>query len=168
MAANFTGDIFDWLQGTWAFTREVSGYASVEGEARIVPIADGEARYEETALVTLKQGGTLRATQCYLHRRLPQPASGIEVRFCDTGELFERLEFQRLADGVLEARARFVCAEDTYVSVFAVRGERLHVEHGVKGPRKDYHVTTVYRRMARSRVSAGTGAAAEGRYNPRR
>ncbi len=158
--------VFDWLQGEWAFIREVPGQASVRGEARIAPADDDSARYEETALVTLAHGGTLRATQCYLHRRLPSPANGIEVRFCDTGELFERLEFRPLKDGSLEARARYVCAGDVYESAFVVRGERLHVEHVVKGPKKDYRVKTVYRRMARSRVSAGRREAGGGRYNP--
>jgi hypothetical protein len=84
------------------------------------------------------------------------PANGIEVRFCDTGELFERLEFQKREDGALEARARFECAGDVYDSTFVVRGERLHAEHVVRGLRKDYRVQTTYRRMARGRVSAGT------------
>ena len=163
-----TASVFDWLQGEWAFVREVPGHATVRGEARIVAEGDDTARYEETALVTLTHGGTLRATQCYVHRRLPQPANGIEVRFCDTGNLFERLEFRALADGAMEARARYVCAQDVYESSFIVRAERLHVEHVVQGPKKDYRVKTVYRRMMRSRVSASTRGAASDRYNPSR
>jgi Family of unknown function (DUF6314) len=158
--------VFEWLQGEWAFVREVPGHASVRGEVRIAQVDDDTARYEETALVTLAQGGTLRATQCYLHKRLPPPANGIEVRFCDTGALFERLEFIPLKDGALEARARYVCAADVYESAFVVRGDRLHVEHVVEGPKKDYRVKTVYRRMARGRVSAGTRGTGTGRYNP--
>jgi hypothetical protein len=148
--------VFDWLRGDWAFTRQIPGYASVRGEAHIAPAGDDVARYEETALVSLAQGGTLRAKQCYLHRRLRPPANGIEVRFCETDELFERLEFHERGEGVLEARARFDCAADVYESVFVVRGDRLRVEHVVHGPKKDYRVETVYRRMTRNRVSAGT------------
>ena len=151
-----TASVFDWLRGEWAFVREIPGYASVRGKARIEPTGADTARYEETAHVTLTRGGTLRATQCYVHRRLPAPANGIEVRMCETGELFERLEFRARDDGALEARARYVCGDDTYESVFLVQGERLHVEHGVRGPQKDYHVQTSYRRVARSGVSAGT------------
>jgi Family of unknown function (DUF6314) len=154
--------VFDWLQGTWAFVRQIPGYASVRGEARIAPAGGHAARYEETALVTLARGGTLRATQCYLHRRLPLPANGIEVRFCDTGEVFERLEFRPRGDGALEARARFVCAADVYESTFVIRAERLHVDHVVRGPKKNYRVETVYRRRARSRVSAGTKGRSDG------
>ena len=141
--------IFHWLLGEWTFLREIPGYASVRGQARIALSADDTARYEETALVTLVHGGTLRATQCYRFLRLPAPINGIEVRFCATNELFERLEFHLLADGILEARARFLCAADTYDSLFAIDRERhLHVEHVVQGPRKNYRVETTYTRTA--------------------
>lgn len=158
--------VFDWLPGEWTFVREIPGYARVRGEARVTLAgADGEARYEETAEVSLVQGGRLRATQCYVFRRLAAPANGIEVRFCDTGELFERLEFSERADGGLEARARFVCAADVYESLFAVgQDERLHVEHVVRGPRKDYVVRTAYER--KGSVRAGTGTLPGGGYNP--
>ncbi|HUB18984.1 MAG TPA: DUF6314 family protein [Acidobacteriaceae bacterium] len=162
MNVDAAGSVFEWLQGEWAFVREVPGYASVRGEARIAPAGDDAARYEETALVTLARGGKLRAKQCYLHRRLPRPANGIEVRFCETGELFERLEFRARRDGALEARARYVCAEDVYESAFVVRGEQLQVEHVVRGPKKDYRVATTYRRKARNRVRAGTKGHADG------
>jgi hypothetical protein len=160
--------VFDWLQGEWAFSREVPGYASIRGEARVTPAGDHAARYEETGLVSLVAGGTLRAKQCYAYHRLASPLNGFEVRFCETGEFFERLEFRAMKDGSLEARSRYVCAADVYESTFTVRGERLQVEHVVKGPKKDYRVTTVYRRMARGRVSAGTRRVRGDGYNPRR
>lgn len=142
-------NIFDWLRGEWTFVRAIPGYASVRGEARIVQENDGAARYEETARVTLLNGGTLRATQCYRFRPLAPPANGVEVLFCDSNELFERLEFHDGEGGALEARARFVCGADTYESAFLVDGEeRLHVEHVVRGPRKDYRVLTVYTRKS--------------------
>src|SRR5579872_3099065 len=157
--------VFDWLLGEWSFVREIPGYAKVRGEARVTPTGEGEARYEETAEVSLVQSGTnaatLRAKQRYGFRRLPPPVNGIETRFCDTGELFERLEFSERADGGLEARARFVCAADVYESVFAVDGEgRLHVEHVVRGPRKNYEVRSAYERKASSGARAGAKGAA--------
>lgn len=147
------GGVFDWFLGEWTFVREIPGYASVRGEARVIATGDDAARYEETAVVSLVQGGTLRATQCYLYRRLARPVNGFEVFFCgageETGEFFERLEFQERPDGGLEARARFLCAADVYESVFVVEAEgRLLVEHRVRGPRKDYRVETVYSRTA--------------------
>jgi hypothetical protein len=134
--------VFDWLLGNWTLVREIPQYAS------ILLLDDGAARYEETALVTLVQGGTLNARQCYVFHRLPSPLNGIEVRFCDTDELFERLEFRALADGVLEARARFLCSPDTYESLFTVANDdRLHIEHLVRGPRKHYRITTICSRI---------------------
>jgi hypothetical protein len=162
---NPVSSVFEWLLGEWSFVREIPGYASVHGEAKIVPDGDDSARYEETALVSLAQGGTLRAKQCYLHRRLPPPANGIEVRFCDRGELFERLEFSARDDSTLQARARCQCAADVYESVFVVRDERLEVVHVVRGPRKNYCVETVYTRLVRNHEPR-TRARATGRYNP--
>lgn len=140
--------VFDWLLGKWTFVREIPRYATVRGEARIAVVTDGTARYEENALVTLVEGGTLRATQCYLFHRLPPPVNGIEVRFCGTNELFERLEFHQRHGGGLEARAHFLCAADTYESLFAAGPQnRLHVEHIVLGPRKNYRIATTYSRI---------------------
>lgn len=141
-------NVFDWLLGEWTFVREIPHYATVRGEVRIAVVNDGAARYEETALVTLVQGETLRATQCYLFHRLPAPVNGFDVRFCDTNELFERLEFHPQPSGVLEARAHFLCAADTYESLFAVDPQdRLHVEHIVRGPRNNYRIATTYSRI---------------------
>jgi hypothetical protein len=151
---NAAASVFDWWLGEWTFVREIPGYASVRGEARVVAAGEDVARYEETAVVSLVQGGTLRATQSYLYRRPAGPVNGFEVFFCgvggETGELFERLEFSGRPDGGLEARARFLCAADVYESVFAVDAEgRLLVEHVVHGPKKDYRVQTEYTRIVR-------------------
>jgi hypothetical protein len=146
-----TESVFDWLQGEFSFVREIPGYASVRGKARITATGNDAARYEETAVVSLVQGGRLRATQCYLSRRLPAPLNGMEVFFCETGELFERLEFGVRTDGSLEARARFLCAADAYESTFAVDPQGLlRVEHTVRGPRKNYRVETLYTRIAKA------------------
>ena len=142
--------MFAWMLGSWTFSREISGYASVRGEASVTPEGEDAARYEETAWVSLVRGGTLKARQCYLYRRLALPVHGFEVRFCETEELFERLEFREEAGGVLRARARFLCGDDVYESEYAVDAEgRLLVEHAVRGPRKDYRVRTTYERKLR-------------------
>ncbi len=140
--------VFDRLLGLWIFVREIPGYASATGEARITPEGDGSARYEETALVSLVQGGTLHATRCYFYRRLPRPANGLQILFCDTQQLFHELEFQQRDDGTLEAHARFLCAADEYVSEYTLDSQqRLRVQHTVRGPRKNYQVETLYERQ---------------------
>lgn len=164
-------DVFDWLLGQWTFVREIPGYANVRGEARVTPTGEGEARYEETAVVSLVRGGThsgtLRATQCYQFRRLPAPVNGIDVLFCQTGELFERLIFDESSEDRLEARARFLCAADVYESAFAIdRVGRLHVEHVVRGPKKNYRVETIYSRSSEAIVSAATNCVRGRGYNP--
>lgn len=140
--------VFDRLPGVWTFVRDIPGYASVTGEARITPEGDGCARYKESAEVSLLQGGTLQATQCYLYRRWPAVADGLEILFCESGELFHRLAFEQGSDGSLEAHARFLCAADEYFSEYRFDpAGRLHVQHIVRGPKKDYQVRTTYIRQ---------------------
>lgn len=123
-----------------------------------MPEEKDRARYEETARVSLAQGGTLHATQCYLYERLPAPANGLLVLFCETAELFERLDFQQQAGGSLVAHARFLCADDDYVSEYTLDSrQHLHVRHTVRGPGKNYQVDTRYQRCpARSSDGAAT------------
>ena len=140
--------VFDLLLGDWTFTREIPGYASATGEARISLEDENRARYQETALVSLVEGSSLDGTQCYLYRRLPPPANGLQILFCDSGQLFEQLEFEEQENGALEARARCLCAADEYVSEYRLdRRQRLYVRHVVRGPRKNYQVETLYQRL---------------------
>ena len=154
--------IFDRLTGIWTFDREIPGYASVMGEARITPEGADTARYEESAQVSLVQGGTLHATQCYCYRRWPAVSNGLEILFCETGELFHRLAFEQGSDGSLEAHARFLCAADEYLSEYRLdRDGCLHVRQTVRGPKKDYQVRTTYVRQRD--VLAGLARTAQSR-----
>lgn len=146
-----TLSVFDWLLGDWVFTRNIPGYATATGQARIVREAEDRARYEEIAQVSLLDGTTLRGTQCYLYRRRPDSPSILEVFFCESGELFERLEFQLDEKGRLTAEAHFLCAADEYISEYTLEAcQRLHVSHTVRGPRKNYQVETRYERLTAS------------------
>ena len=141
--------VFDRLQGRWTFVREIPGYASARGEARIVPEGEDAARYEESAEVALIQGSTLHATQCYLYHRWPAVPNGLEILFCESRELFHHLAFEQGSDGSLEAHARFLCAADEYVSDYSLDpGGRLHVQHIVRGPKKNYQVNTIFVRQS--------------------
>lgn len=144
-------DIFDRLQGEWTFVREVPGKATMTGRAHITSTGEGKARYNETARVRLANGKTLTGSQSYVYRRLPASASGFDVLFAETGELFERLDFHASADGTLRADAEHDCPPDHYVSQFVLDPEdRLSVEHAVSGPHKNYVVRTAYRRVSPS------------------
>lgn len=143
--------ILDRLQGEWKFVREVPGKATMTGRAHIAATSADRARYDETANVRLADGKTLTGSQSYRYKRLAAPANGFEVLFGDTGELFERLEFQPQPDGSQRADAEHLCGDDRYVSQFVLDAEdRLLVEHTVTGPGKNYVVRTVYRRAGRS------------------
>ncbi|HEY1810610.1 MAG TPA: DUF6314 family protein [Acidobacteriaceae bacterium] len=144
--------VFDRLQGEWTFVREIPGKANMTGRARIAPISEGRARYDETARVRLTGGNVLTGSQSYHYRRLAPPANGFEVLFAANGQLFERLDFHPSPDGTLRAEAEHNCPPDHYVSIFTLDGDdRLFVQHTVQGPHKNYVVRTTYRRVSRAR-----------------
>jgi hypothetical protein len=151
MTSSTKPDALDRLIGEWTFVREVPGKATMTGRARIAPTGEGRARYDETARVRLADGTTLTGSQSYRYRRLPPPANGFDVLLADTGELFERLDFQSVPHGSLRADAEHLCSPDRYVSKFTLDAEdRLTVEHTVTGPKKNYVVRTAYRKVGSS------------------
>jgi Family of unknown function (DUF6314) len=144
--------VFERLLGDWTLVREIPGYATATGVARVFPIDAQTARYEEVVRISLMQGETLNGTQCYLYRRHPQAPAEMRILFCRTAELFQALAFQQRG-GAWQASARFVCGADQYDSEYALGPEWWEIRHTVRGPRKDYRIETVYRR-------AGDGASA--------
>lgn len=125
--------------------REVPGYGSGTGVARVFAIDAETARYEESVRIALEQGGILNGTQCYLYRRRREAPGQLDVLFCETAEQFHALEF-REEGGLWLASARFLCGADEYDSEYVLEEKGWKVSHAVRGPRKDYRIETVYRR----------------------
>ena len=141
--------VFDRLLGRWIFVRDIAGYAHAQGKARITREGEDTARYEESGEVALARGGTLHATQCYLYRRWPAVPDGLEILFCESREIFHQLAFKQGSDGSFEAHARFLCAADEYVSDYRFDpAGRLHVQHIVRGPKKNYQINTIFVRQS--------------------
>jgi hypothetical protein len=137
--------VFERLLGDWTLAREISGYATATGVARVFLIDAQTARYEEAVRISLAQGETLSGTQCYLFRREPEAPAKMRILFCSTAELFQSLAFQERG-GIWQASARFVCGADQYDSEYILDLQSWQVRHAVRGPRKDYRIETVYRR----------------------
>ena len=151
--------VFDRLLGDWTVVREIPGYASATGVARIIPIDAETARYEESVRLSLIHGETLNGTQCYLYRQRPDVPLQIQILFCDTAELFQTLAFRE--EGRLwRATARFLCGADEYESEYRLDEQGWQVQHTVCGPRKNYRIETVYRKaddVGRARYNTGDG-----------
>ena len=118
------------------------------GRATITLVEEGTALYEETAQVTLANGQTLNGQQRYLYQRSPHPVNGFDILFDRTHQLFQSLKFSSSGNGRLTARASHLCNADSYFSEYELVGEdRFDVQHKVRGPQKDYVVSTSYLRV---------------------
>lgn len=132
------------LLGEWRFERTIRGQGCMTGVAVLEPMGDGRVEYRESGELRLDDGQRLRGEQRYVYERLKQ---GFAVRFDGTGELFHRVMFAGAEGGVWKARAEHRCKADVYVSEYVFRGDgTFEVEHVVRGPRKNYVITTCYRR----------------------
>ena len=144
--------IFDWLLGEWIFEREVSGLATMTGEAAFVAGGACRAQYRESAAVQMRDGQMLHGSQQYLYVRRPDgfavyfPAAfGAEV--LREAWLFEEVGFAREDDGCLRGSATHLCKADMYVSEYSIlRDGTLTIRHAASGPQKAYVIETLYRR----------------------
>lgn len=129
------------FEGVWRLERRIEDFranqpARAEGEARIVP---GDPwTYDERMQLHLPGVAPVEGHRRYLW--VPA-AGGIEAQFAD-GRAFHRID---LGGGT--ASARHPCGADLYdVQYEFVRWPVWSAVWRVRGPRKDYLMTTIYRR----------------------
>jgi hypothetical protein len=126
------------FEGLWSFTRRITHgdgtQARVEGEARWERGAEG-AGYVETGTLTLPGQAAIRTERRYFWRE------DLSVLFED-GRLFHRVP---PAGGRVSHR----CDPDQYEGLYDFSiWPAFEVSWTVSGPRKDYHMHTIYRRTA--------------------
>ena len=127
---------FEFLLGTWAFERKVSGWARMAGTLRVSAAGEGTAVYEERATVRTEDGTEFAGSQRYLVR---QQEDGLVLCFAESDAVFQVLRFAVDEHGGLRAEAVHCCAEDEYVSTYVFGpGRVFSVVHRVSGPRKAY------------------------------
>ena len=125
--------------GTWQIDRRIEDRRGpegrLEGAARLTPDAEGLV-YEETGLLRLGDGAPFAASRRYLWREGPE---GIELRFAD-GRFFHRFRPDA-------PEAEHPCGADLYrVRYDFAAWPEWRSEWRVTGPRKEYRMTTCYRR----------------------
>ncbi len=127
---------FEFLLGRWTLDREVSGQARMVGELWVSAVGEGTAVYAERATVRTEDGARFSGSQRYLVRRC---ADGVVLCFAGSGAVFQELRFAAGGHGSLWAEAVHRCAEDEYLSAYALGpGRAFMVRHEVSGPRKAY------------------------------
>lgn len=126
--------------GAWQLNRQIlqsSGEAFVfEGQADFSWV-ESDLHYRETGVVTAPDGRALQAERAYVWQQ--QAGGKIEVLF-DDNRYFHTFS-------AAEPYAKHLCGDDLYVVSYAFEhGPRWESTWQVKGPRKDYKMTSLYQR----------------------
>ena len=139
--------ILSGLLGAWTIERNVTEGATLTGVARFTRTGEDEAAYHETGTLRLSTGYEVAAERRYIYR---SRANGLAVFFDEqTPRLFHEVALVRAADGSLRGEAEHVCAEDVYRTDYNFGPDGgFRIRHRVHGPRKDYTIVTVYRKIA--------------------
>lgn len=136
--------IFKTLLDTWELSRSIEPHGSFLGHAVFFQVDDRTLSYQEMGEMTLSEGHVLDDVQKRYIYKLEDDA--IAVYFDDgpdKGKLFHRLKFDE--NGFAEAHHD--CPPDTYHTKMQIKSaEEFEIEHVVKGPRKDYKISSHYKK----------------------
>jgi hypothetical protein len=136
--------VHDFLRGKWTVSRVIPGQARLEGTARFETRDDDTIAYVETGTMRLKSGGEFEANRGYVFE---ETAAGFRVYFDEEPlRLFHEVSFEPQGNS-LKADCLHRCGADLYRSRYKLlSGGRMCITHKVNGPRKDYIMSTYYRR----------------------
>lgn len=136
--------VFDGLEGRWNLVRHIENQATMAGTAVFGRQDAGVLKYREEGRVRLTDGKTFDAHREY---RFARAANGFAVFFEEEPpRLFHRIGIAPDGDA-LAGSASHLCTPDLYDSTYRFLADgRFTIRHTVRGPRKDYVSTTVFRR----------------------
>jgi hypothetical protein len=139
------GEAFERLNGRWLIHRSIDHQGFMEGLATFDRRRDGQADYHEEGRLHLA-GGTFNAVRNYVYGRL---ANGFAVFFAETPlRLFHELHLNSGERGSLHGQGHHACEKDVYWTDYEfVPDGRFVIRHRIRGPRKNYTMTTWYERM---------------------
>jgi hypothetical protein len=142
-------DVLDRLAGSWSLERVIAGkdanQGSMNGIAGFRRLENGLMAYREEGRLLLPNGEAFDAFRDYLYDRM---AGGFAVFFPETPpRLFHEIRLRLDRTGALVGAAEHLCGGDHYATGYAFQPDgRFVLRHDVRGPRKDYVMTTVYAR----------------------
>ena len=140
------------LGGVWDADRVVhdrrqSARAAATGERRFIRIETARDEYDDVERLTVTLDGRAYAASQSYRWRVPV-AGPIELWFAD-GRFFVGFELETRR-GRSRGRFRHDCGDDVYDGAITIWGrDDWRMSWVVKGPRKDYRMTTRYRRTVR-------------------
>ena len=134
------------LIGAWAIERRIDDAATLTGSATFERSAANEAIYHEQGTLRLSTGYEAAAERRYIYQ---QRADGFAVFFDERPpRLFHGVKLVQDTYGCLHGEAEHACADDLYMTDYKFEpGMEFKIRHRVRGPRKDYTMVTLYRRI---------------------
>jgi hypothetical protein len=133
----------EWLKGPWTFERKITSINSLAGVAYFLEYEDG-LLYSEKLRFPSPSGKVLLAHREYFYRF---SEGNLAIYFAYEGkpaDIFMELSLSGLR-GKMLARGSHLCLNDFYSGEFEFSGESdFSIIYTVKGPKKDYVISTVY------------------------
>lgn len=135
------------LAGRWSLQRVVEGQdtnrGSMQGIATFRRLESGFMAYREEGRLLLSGGDAFDAFRDYLYDRIP---GGFAVFFSETPpRLFHEIRLRDAGADTLTGEAEHLCGQDHYTTRYLFQPDgSFVVRHDVRGPRKDYTMTTRY------------------------
>jgi hypothetical protein len=138
------GNILASLTGKWCLRRSIDNGASMAGTASFVDLGGGRFDYREQGQLRLPDGQCIDAERRYV---FAEQANGFSVWFAETPpRLFHCVVLSRAGPRLI-GEATHLCGYDRYDSHYEFDADgTFAIRHAVSGPRKQYDITTRYRR----------------------
>jgi len=126
--------------GTWNLSRTISDGTQVTGRAVFARAGEAALNYHEDVRAILPTGKSIEGAQKYT---VQITGEHLEMYFCNgvnAGKLF-----QRFLVSAAESSSVHQCVKDTYRSTWMwIAADHFRLVHDVKGPAKNYLMTTDY------------------------
>jgi hypothetical protein len=142
-------NIFYSLKGNWQLNRTISHHGTMTGVANLTLVNTSELFYREEGLFA--SGITRQVFKVYREYLYQYKQNQIDVFHVENHQptlLLHTLHFIDDAQkDVLKAVAHHECGRDVYQAVYLFYVNQFQLTYLVKGPYKDYTITTMFDRL---------------------
>lgn len=152
-----TLQLFESLRGTWKLQRHLGVQGHMQGIAHFQPCGEGTLHYQETGKVIMNHGKVFAAHREYAY---VYDQHTIAVYFWNVAQqrpdrLLHKLQFHtiQIANPLLVATGTHKCVNDIYQAHYLfVDPQQFRLAYRVQGPRKDYMLTSHFKKVINKRV----------------
>ena len=134
---------FDHLAGEWQLEREISSGETFAGKALFSANASGSMALTESGALILESGDEVSASRKWIwslsnHELL--------IEFAESPPRPYHLIPLQPSNNGWQGKAEHLCIEDNYDGEYFLSDDLLLVSQKIKGPKKDYSITSRYTR----------------------